>query len=288
MSFSSRMTRRQFAGAALSLAAARAATAKPKNIPIALQLYSLRNECKADLAGTLAAVAKMGYQGIEWFGWGGYFERSPKELRKLLAANKLKSASDHIHMSALQGDRFQKTIELHKALGTKLLTLSELVGNKAARATAKFWEDGVAQMKEAAERLKRHGIRLGLHNHTIEFVKVDDGRLPWDIVFDNTGKEIAQQLDLGSALAAGVDPAAYIRKYPGRTLTLHMKDHKAGKRQLLLGEGDVNWLEIFELAESAGGVQWYIVEQESYPFPPLESVEKSGANLRRLLAQRKT
>lgn len=291
-SFQTDLTRRGFvklgAGAAAACTAGVSlAGAKPKPIPIALQLYSLRNECKNDLPGTLAAVAKMGYEGVEWFGWGGYFDRTPQELRKLLDATKLKSTSDHILLEALLGDRFQETIELHKTLGTKLLTIAELPGDKASRATAKFWENGAKQVNQVAARLKPYGLRLGLHNHTIEFVKVDDGRLPWEIVFDNTTKDVAQQLDLGSALRAGVDPAFYLKRYAGRTLTMHMKDWAPDKQRLLLGEGAVKWNEVFDLAESVGGVQWYIVEQESYPYPPLESVARSLQNLHKLLAQRK-
>ena len=85
----------------------------------------------------------------------------------------------------------------------------------------------------------------------------------------------------------GFDPVTYIKKYPGRTLTMHMKDSSAEKKSLLIGEGDMKWQELFDAAESVGGVEWYLVEQETYPFPPLESVEKSLANLRKLLAQRK-
>lgn len=258
-----------------------------RDVPIGLQLYSLRNECKSDLPGTLAAVGKLGFQGVEWYGWGGYFDRTPKELKKLLDDHALKSASDHIHGPMLEGDRFQQTLELHQTFGTRLLTLSELLGNRAQRATAKFWEDGAKKMNDWAAKLKPHGIRLGLHNHAVEFQKLDDGRLPWEIVYDNTNKEIAQQLDLAGVVAGGYDPVTYIKKYPGRTLTMHMKDHSAEKKSLLLGEGIMKWQEFFDAAESVGGVEWYLVEQETYPFPPLESVEKSLANLRKLLAQRK-
>jgi sugar phosphate isomerase/epimerase len=280
-----RFSRREFtalAGASLLASAAR------RNVPVALQLYSLQRECKQDIEGTLARVGKLGFKAVEWYGWGGYFGKTPKELRRMLEKAKLKSASDHIHMTALLGERFDQTSELHKTLGTKVLTLSELLGNRQAKATAKFWEQGAEQMNQAAEKLKKHGIRLGLHNHAVEFQKVDDGRLPWDIVFDRTSKDIAQQLDLAGVVGAGLDPCAYIKKYPGRTLSIHMKDYSPGRRQLLIGEGDVKWKELFEVAESVGGVRWYIVEQESYPPPltPFEAVEKSAENLRKLLSAR--
>ena len=279
-----KLSRREFA----VLASTSLLFAARRKVPVALQLYSLQRECKADIAGTIAKVGKMGFQGVEWYGWGGYFDKMPKELAQMLKQAKLKSASDHIHMDALIGDKFKQTLELHKTLGTRIVTLSELLGSRQARATAKFWEDGAQQMNEAALRLKPHGIRLQLHNHSVEFQKVDDGRLPWDIIFDHTSKDIAQQMDLGGFFGAGLDPCDYMRKYPGRTLSMHMKDYAKGKRQLLIGEGDVKWQELFEVAETVGGIQWYIVEQESYPPPltPFEAVEKSAANLRKLLAQR--
>lgn len=284
------LSRREFTllgGAACAAAAFPPVFAARANVPVALQLYSLRNECKTDLPGTLAAVGKMGFQGIEWFGWGGYFDRTPKELRKMLDDNNLKTCSDHIHVDALQGDKFERTIELYQTLGNKFATLSDLTGIRGNRRTAQYWIDAAKQINELAEKLKPYGLRLGLHNHTAEFVKVEDGRVPWEILFDNTSKEFAQQLHVAGFLASGLDPADYLKRYPGRTLSMHMVDWAAGKRDLLLGEGEVKWGQIFELAETVGGIEWYIVEQESYPFPPLESVEKSFTTLRKLLAERK-
>ncbi len=284
------LSRREFTllgGAACAAAAFPPVLAAQSKVSIALQLYSLRNECKTDLPGTLAAIGKMGFQGVEWFGWGGYFDRTPKELRKMLDDNNLKTCSDHIHVFALQGDQFERTVELHQTLGNKLVTLSDLTGIRGNRRTAQYWIDAAKQMNELAEKLKPYGMRLGLHNHTAEFVRVEDGRVPWEIIFDTTSKEIAQQLHIGGVLAGGLDPADYLKRYAGRTLTMHMVDWAAGKKGLLLGEGEVKWSQIFELAETVGGIEWYIVEQETYPFPPLESVEKSLTNLRKLLAQRK-
>ncbi len=287
-----RISRRSFVrlgGAALAAACAMgASSAEPKRkvIPIALQLYSLRNQCKTDLPGTLAAISKMGFQGVEWFGWGGYFDRTPKELRKMLDDNNLKTCSDHIHMDALQGERFQRSLDLYQTLGNQVVTLSDLTGVKGDRKTAEYWLEAAKLMNQLAERLRPYGIRLGLHNHRGELEKLADGRLPWELIFDNTSKDVAQQMHLAHWPATGLDPVVHIKRYPGRTLTLHMNDWAPGKRELLLGEGNVKWPEVFDAAETVGGIQWYIVEQESYPFPPLESVEKSLANLRRLLAQR--
>ena len=275
---------------ALDASASESAT---KAVPIALQLYSLHDDLgfrktpgKGDLPGTLAAIGKMGFQGVEWFGWGGYFDRTPKELRKMLDDAGLKTCSDHIHADALQGDRFARTMELYQALGNKIVVLSDLSGVKGDAKTAKYWEDAAKLLNELAAKLKPYGIRLGLHNHSIELRKLPDGRLPWEIIFDNTSKDVVQQLHLAQFPAAGLDPVAYIKRYPGRTLLMHMNDYAPGRKDVLLGEGEMKWQAVFDAAETVGGVEWYIVEQESYPFPPLESVSRSLANLKKLLAQR--
>jgi sugar phosphate isomerase/epimerase len=93
-------------------------------------------------------------------------------------------------------------------------------------------------------------------------------------------------LHLAAWPAAGLDPVAYIKRYPGRTLAMHMNDYAPGKRDVLLGEGTLKWFEIFDAAETIGGIEWYIVEQESYPVTPLESVQRSFTNLKKLLAAR--
>ncbi|HOQ44099.1 MAG TPA: TIM barrel protein [Bryobacteraceae bacterium] len=227
------LPRREFirmGGAACAAAACPSLAAAQRTAPVALQLYSLRNECKADLPGTLAANAKMGFSGVGWFGWGGYFNRSPKELRMMLDDNNLKTCSDHIHVFALQGDRFKRTIELHQTLGNKLLTLSDLTGFKGNRKTAQFCLEAAKQWNELAEKLKPYGMRLGLHNHSAEFVRLADGRVPWEIIFDNTSKDFAQQLYIAGALARGFDPADYLKRYPGRTLTMHMVDWRPGRK----------------------------------------------------------
>lgn len=119
-----------------------------------------------------------------------------------------------------------------------------------------------------------------------EFTKLPGGGIPWQRFFDATGKDVLQQLDLGRVLRAGADPAVHLRRYPGRTATMHMKDYSPSKDKVPIGEGGMKCREVIGLAEAVGGIQWYILEQESDPYPPLESVARSYDNLKRILAQR--
>jgi sugar phosphate isomerase/epimerase len=280
-------TRRALLKLAGTTACAAIATAAPKRVPVALQLYSLRDACKEDIARTLADVGKLKFQGVEWFDWGGSFGRKPAELRRMLDDNGLKSVSDHIGIPALTGDRFEQTVELHRTLGTPIITIAGLGGTKEQFATPQFWSDAGKKAAEFAAKLKPFGMRLAFHNHPEEFTPLADGSIPWELFFDNTGGSLIQQLDLGSVLRAGADPAKYLKRYPGRTALMHMKDYSPTNEKVLLGEGVMKWPEVLGLAETVGGIGWYIVEQESYPYPPLESVSRSFANLKKILAVRR-
>lgn len=90
------------------------------------------------------------------------------------------------------------------------------------------------------------------------------------------------QLDTGNALVGGAEPAPILKRYPGRALTVHLKEHSATNDKALIGEGDVDWPLIFDLCENVGGTEWYIVEQETYPVPPLEAVRNCLENLRKM------
>jgi sugar phosphate isomerase/epimerase len=74
-----------------------------------------------------------------------------------------------------------------------------------------------------------------------------------------------------------------IKRYPGRALTVHLKEHSATNDKAVIGEGDMKWKQFFKLCETVGGTQWYIVEQESYAYPPVECARKCVQNLRQML-----
>ncbi|HEU5089747.1 MAG TPA: sugar phosphate isomerase/epimerase, partial [Roseiflexaceae bacterium] len=123
------------------------------------------------------------------------------------------------------------------------------------------------------------GMRTGYHNHTIEFTPMD-GELPWDTFFGNTRKDVVMQFDVGNAMHGGADAAPYLERYPGRATTVHVKEYSINNDKALIGEGDVPWGRIFDLCETIGGTEWYIVEQESYAYPPMECVDRCLQNLR--------
>ena len=242
-------------------------------IPIALQLYSVREDCAKDLPRTLEAVAKMGYEGVEF---AGYYGWKAEDLKKLLDDLGLKVAGTHIGLNTLLGDEYERTVEFNKILGNKYLVVPGLPPER--RSSKEAWIETAKLMDEIAAKLKEEGMKLGYHNHAVEFQPID-GEIPWDIFF-TTAKEVFMQLDIGNAMHGGADPIPYLRKYPGRSLTIHLKEYSSTNPKALIGEGEVNWKEVFELCETVGGTEWYIVEQESYAYPPLECVERCLKNLK--------
>ena len=256
------------------------APAKPtRKIPIALQLYSVRMECSKDkgkrFPAIVKALAEMGYEGVEFAGYYGY---NAKQLRKILDDNGLKCAGTHTGLNTLLGDTLKRTVEFHKTLGNKFLIAPGLP--KKNRASAQAWLDTAKLFNEIAEKVKAEGMRTGYHNHSHEF-KPLDGKVPWDVFFGNTNKEVVMQLDMGNCMGGGGDPVAILKKYPGRAGTVHMKErgHKA-----VLGGGEVKWKEIITLCRTTGETEWFIIEQESYPYPPMETVRRCLTGLKKILA----
>ncbi len=237
-------------------------------IPIALQLYSVRKDCEKDLPGVLAAVARMGYEGVEF---AGYYGRSAQELRKMLDDVGLKVAGTHTSLASLLGDELERTVEFNQILGNKYLIVPGLPRERTGSRAA--WLETARLFNEIAERLKPYGMLTGYHNHAIEFQPLE-GELPWDTFFGNTNPEVVMQLDTGNALHGGANPVPFLERYPGRARTVHLKEYSATNDKALIGEGDVNWAEVFRLCETIGNTEWYIVEQESYAYPPLECVER--------------
>ncbi|MBN2475954.1 MAG: sugar phosphate isomerase/epimerase [Pirellulales bacterium] len=260
--------------AGLNPLGARAQSGKAR-IPLGLQLYSVRNDCEKDLPGVLEAVAKMGYDGVEF---AGYYGRSADELRKLLDDNGLKCCGTHTGLNTLLGDAFEATVAFNKTLGNPYLIVPSLPRERQESAEA-LKKTGQL-FSELAAKAKPLGMRVGYHAHGGDFKKYD-GQTGWDIIFSTATPDVVMQLDIGNCIGGGGDPYAALKKFPGRATTIHLKEH-GGKRGAVIGEGDVDWKEIFRLCEADGSTKWYIVEQEGYDGTPLDCVKRCIENLRKM------
>jgi sugar phosphate isomerase/epimerase len=278
------MTRRSFLGMAgtASFAWAFARTVRPAaaaNIPIAVQMYSVRGDCQKDFDAALEQVAAMGFEGVEFAGYYTYADRAP-ELRKRLDLLKLKAAGTHVGLETLQGDALKKTIDFHQAIGCSFLVVP---GNPAFTdpEKSKALADTFNQL---ADTLKPLRMACGYHNHVAEFKK-DGEKTFWDLFAERTSRDVILQQDCGWTHFAGLDPVAYIKKYPGRTRTVHFKPtvrpSDVGKKAIL-GQDSVDWPAVYQACASVGGTQWIVLEQETYPDgkPAMQCTRESLEGLR--------
>ena len=253
----------------------RRTTATANKIPVGLQLYSVRQDCEKDLPAVLEAVAKMGYKGVEF---AGYYGRKAEELRKLLDKNGLKCCGTHTGLNTLEGDAWKGTVEFNKTIGNKYLIVPGLPGKNVASKEAII--DTAKLFTELAAKGKEVGMYVGYHAHGGDFKKFD-GETEWDILFGNAGPDVVMQMDIGNCIGGGGDPYAILKKFPGRSRTIHLKEH-GGKEGAVIGEGDVKWDEVFKLCETTGKTEWYIVEQESYAGTPLDCVKRCLEGLKKM------
>jgi len=258
-----------------------------KRIPVALELFSLRAEAGKDLPGTLAEIKKMGYDGIELVCekgglvsnevlWGRPF----KDVAAMVKDHGLKVYSMHHGFGLFADDQIERTIEINQMVGNTNLICSWLNPSN----TIAPWYEHARDFNAIQAKLQKYGMNVGLHNHNAELQPVD-GKLPWDVFMDNTVRGVTGQMHLAWFPEFGLDPVAYIRKYPGRSRTLQLNDWApVGGQAVLLGEGQIDWKVLFAAAESVGGIEAYVIEQESYPagMTPLEACRRCLENYRKL------
>jgi sugar phosphate isomerase/epimerase len=221
------------------LLAAAGMSGASRRIPVALQLFSVREQCDKDLASTLFRLAEFGYDGVEL---AGYYGRGPSEFRKLLAEHHLRCCAAHVPFESLVGDELSATIQFQKVLGNRTLIVPGLPADAVSSEEA--WISTARQFAEISRILHHHEMRLGYHNHAVEF-KMANGRRPWDTFFENSSKDIMIELDLGNAAFGGADPLAALKRFPGRVRYVHVKDYTAARPDLMVGDGDMNWRDFF-------------------------------------------
>lgn len=281
-------TRRSFlamTGAATMLAAASVqGMRRAKRLPIGLELYSVRDELAKDLMGTVRAVAKQGYEVVEFY--SPYYQWTPdyaRDVRKLLDELNIKCLSTHNNRSGLEGDGLKKAIELNQIIGSKTIVMA----SAGRTETQDDWKKVAETLTKAAETLKPLKMRAGYHNHQAEFTE-HDGFRPMPFLSANTPKDVTLQFDVGTCVEVGYDPVAWINANPGRIRSLHLKDWGKGADRgykVLFGEGDTPWKELLDAAEKKGGAEYLLIEQEGSRYPSLETAEKCLANYRKLRQQ---
>ncbi len=249
------------------------------DIPIALQLYTVREPLAADYIGTLRKVADLGYDHVQLT---AAIPLETQHLKSVLDDLGLGVAGIHVGGNQLR-EELDKWISFCQVVGTVDLIWPFLPPNM--RESKADWLEAAGIMDELGARCKDRGIRLSYHNHSFEFVKFD-GTYGLDLLYENTEPDhLYAELDTYWVKHGGEEPVEYIQKYSGRLATLHVKDmaDDADRSFAEVGSGILDWPAICDAAVEAG-VKYYVVEQDTCPGDPLQSARQSLEFLRGLTA----
>jgi sugar phosphate isomerase/epimerase len=268
------------AAASLLLApAARVRAATWKKIPIGTQLWCVRKQLATDIPGTLNAIGALGYEAVEL---ENAFGKSGAEWRGWLDAAKLRPCGFHHRLSELQGDKLAASVEFNQTIGNRNLIIRSLA--PPVYTSADLLKQTADAVNEIAAKLKPLGLRVGYHNHTTDFNRID-GEYWWNRFADQTDKSVVLQFDTGNAAEAeGVTPQSLIQRNAGRTISMHVKPFSKKNPNAYLGADELDWPAIMTAAETTGGIEWYIIEYEKEGVPPLESLKDNLGLFKKLRA----
>lgn len=280
----SSLTRRNFLGAAAVAAAASRVPAEALGIPPGTQTYPFRNDFSKDVPGTLKQLAGIGTKRIElcspwsYREFAGFKDYKPAELKKLLDSNGITAESCHYGMRELK-ENLSERVDWAKAIGMKQMILASM---PIPRDNTSFdpWDRACDDLNKAGEQSLKSGVQIGFHNHNGEFQKINDQLIYDHLMTKLDPKAVKMQFQV-SVISIGYHAADYLKKYPGRFISLHLQDwSSAEKKQVPIGKGDVKWPELFAAAKKAG-VKNYYVELESLA---MDATKESYDYLKKLKA----
>ncbi|WP_416147941.1 sugar phosphate isomerase/epimerase family protein [Salipaludibacillus sp. HK11] len=245
---------------------------------IAVQLYTLREEMENDPKQTLRTVADLGFDGVEFAGYGGL---SVEEMKETIDHLGLKAASSHVPLAVLKED-LVGAIKEQKILGSKYLVVPFLMEDGRSE---EDYQALIAFLQEAGKTCKREGIRLCYHNHDFELdVLPTDGRQALTAIFDETNRDdVMTELDVYWLKKREEDPLEWVQRYKGRTPLVHLKDMTTDDEKFFaeLGTGGVDIEAITKLAMTQP-IEWWVIEQDVSRKSPLESIAISMKYLKQI------
>jgi sugar phosphate isomerase/epimerase len=245
-------------------------------MPVALQLYTVRDALAEDFVGTVRQVAEMGYAGVEF---GDTGPMSPVELSAFLDDHGLEPAGVHVGFDVLEQD-LERVIEDNLTMRNPWVVCPWMPEDR--RVDAAGWRQVAGTMNEIGARLREAALQLCYHNHSFEFQRFE-GQTGFDLFYAAADPQCVQaEIDTYWVQHGGEDPVATIRRFAGRCPLVHLKDMANDEPRSFaeVGNGILDFPGIFA-ASAEAGVKWYIVEQDVCPGPSLESARVSLENLKR-------
>ncbi|MTH54788.1 TIM barrel protein [Bacillus mangrovi] len=245
-------------------------------IPLAVQMYTLRDECERDFLKTLHKVAEIGFNGVEF---AGYYDTDPAVIKKTLDDLDLKAAGSHFVLKEME-ENLEQCIEAQQVLGSRHLAIAYPYDRMEKE---EEYHRLAEKLNGMGEKVNAAGLTLSYHHHEFELASFGE----WtglEIVLKETNPEWVQaELDIYWLAFAGKDPAEWISTYQDRVSLIHMKDMESGEGRSFeeLGKGVINLSSVGDAAVKANA-EWLIVEQDECKRPPFESISSSLSYLKGL------
>lgn len=243
-------------------------------LPVAIQVYSVREQAEKEFAGTMKQIKEMGYQGVEL---AGLYGQTPKQVKQVLEEVGLSVVSAHVPYEELIRD-LEGTLKQYEALSCPQIAIPYLSAEK--RYGTKEYPTVLANIKKIADACKIRGIGLSYHNHDFEFETTKQGNYVLDELLNAfSPEELYFEPDTCWIKVAGEDPVAYLERYRGRCPLVHLKDFRRnqnGEVELVaFGDGEQQ-AELLVQKAAECGAKWLIVEQDDHPYQdPMENMKRS-------------
>jgi sugar phosphate isomerase/epimerase len=259
------MNRRRFiqsisaagAGAALGLTELTRNLHAGADLPIGIQLYTVRGLSQQDFKGTLRKVSEIGYKHFEFAGYG---DLTANELKLFASELGVTACGTHEGFQNFETDS-ENVIAYNKTLGTPYVVVPSMPPDIRGGGVDEI-EKFAAGLNKYGRLVKQAGMQLCYHNHSFEFEKVEDGRTVWDVLLGAADADLVKvEVDIAWAYNADIDPVELLNQWGGRVKLLHMKDLDKDRELAPVGEGEID-LEAVAAKAKQIGVDWYIVEQD--------------------------
>jgi sugar phosphate isomerase/epimerase len=279
------ISRRTFlSSGSAALLATKVSWAASLNLPVGLQLYSVRTLLPTDYAGTLKQVGALGYKEVEA---AGFFNLPVEQVKVAMKAAGLRCVSAHYSLALLK-QHLDEILPFCKTLGTGYVVCSSPMHQQPGvkgPLSLDDWRWSAEQFNQIAGKVEDAGMRFAYHNHYAEFGAIN-GTLPYDELLKNTDPaKVSFELDCGWVTVGGQDPIKYLKQYPKRIVMLHVKDFKDNKPPSVpLGTGSIDYAPIFAAAAATGHIRHCFVEQEQFQGPIMEALAVDAKYMKRLRA----
>jgi sugar phosphate isomerase/epimerase len=252
-----------------------------KELPIGIQLYTVRSKTGKDFKGTLKKLVDIGYKNFEFAGYGGM---DAGELLGFMGDIGANTCGAHEGYDGLLKD-FDSVLDFNQAIGNPYMVVPSMPGRVRT--------GGADDIKRFADNLntfgfkaRKAGVQIGYHNHSFEFKKVDGEKTVWDILFSHADVDMLKaEVDIAWVYNAGLDPVEFLETWDERIKLLHMKDMDENKKLSPIGEGIIDMKGVVKKAKEIG-VDWFIVEQDKTRKGKdiMDEVALSYKNLSKLLS----